>query len=345
MKSVLCFGELLLRLSPIMQQHWLRHAFMPVYTGGAELNVAQALARWNMPVKYCTALPENYLSQEIADNLNNNGIDTSAVVYNGNRVGLYFLPQGADLKHAGIIYDRAHSSFSMLQPGILDWNKILKDVRWLHFSAITPALGDNLVAVCKEALQVASKNNATISIDLNYRAKLWQSGKNPQEVMPELVGYCDAVMGNIWSANTLLNITLDEHIHDKASKQAYVDHAYETGQEIMLRFPKCRTVANTFRFERGGKGIHYYATLQRENNFSISGEFRSWDAIDKAGSGDCFMAGLIYGICNKWQPQRTVDFAAAAAFGKLHEKGDATQQNVETVEQRTSHGGTTEYYL
>jgi len=344
MKSILCFGELLLRLSPVLQQHWLHHALMPVYMGGAELNVAQALAGWNMPVKYCTALPDNYLSQEIAGNLNSKRIDTSAIVYSGDRVGLYFLPQGADLKHASVIYDRAHSSFSQLQLGMIDWSKILENVNWLHFSAITPALGNNLVAICKEALQVASKNNITISVDLNYRAKLWQWGKNPPDVMPELVAYCDVVMANIWSANTLLGIQRDEYIHAKANKQAYAGHAYETGQAIMHLFPNCKTVANTFRFEKGN-GINYYATLQRENNFSISKEFSSLQVIDKAGSGDCFMAGLMYGICNNWQSQRIVDFAAAAAVGKLHEKGDATQQYVEAIKQRIANGETAEYYL
>ena len=112
MKKILCFGELLLRMSPELQQHWLYHSFMPIYMGGAELNVTQALARWNMPVKYSTALPDNYLSHEIVRCLNGAGIDTSAIVYSGDRIGLYFLPQGADLKHASVIYDRAHSSFS-----------------------------------------------------------------------------------------------------------------------------------------------------------------------------------------------------------------------------------------
>ncbi|TKK65826.1 sugar kinase [Ilyomonas limi] len=335
MKKVLCFGELLLRMSPVLQQHWLHHSLMPVYTGGAELNVAQALAKWNMPVKYGTALPDNYLSHEIVKCLNDTGIDTSAIVYNGNRIGLYFLPQGADLKHASVIYDRAYSSFSMLQPGTIDWNTILENVDWLHFSAITPALGSNLVSVCKEALETASKKGITTSVDLNYRAKLWQWGKQPKEIMPELVAYCDVVMANIWSANTLLGIEVDEYIHDKKSKQAYTDHAYETARTIMSRFPNCKTVANTFRFDEG-KGIHYYATLQQQEQQFISREFRSEHIVDKAGSGDCFMAGLMYGMRNNWQLQNIVDFAASAAVGKLHEKGDATQQNVEAIKQRTT---------
>lgn len=165
---------------------------------------------------------------------------------------------------------------------------------------------------------------------------MWQWGKQPVDIMPELVAYCDVVMANIWSANALLGIEVDEHIHDKKSKQDYTDHAYKTGQAIVGLFPKCKAVANTFRFDRG-KGIHYYATLQQAKEFVVSKEFESKQIVDKVGSGDCFMAGLIYGRLNNWLPQSTIDFAAAAAVGKLHEKGDATQQQVETIKQRAAH--------
>lgn len=343
MKKTLCFGELLLRMSPVLQQHWLHHHFMPVYVGGAELNVAQALACWHQPVKYCTALPDNYLSHEIVDSLQENGIDTSSILYKGDRIGMYFIPQGSDLKGAGVIYDRAHSSFSMLQPGTIDWDAVLAGVDWLHFSAITPALNSHLVAVCKEALEVASAKHITISIDLNYRAKLWQWGAQPIQVMPELVAFCDVVMANIWSANSLLGIDVDEQIHDKKSKAAYTDHALQTGNEIRNRFPKCKTIANTFRFDEG-KGIHYFATLQQEEKFTVSKEFRSSEIVDKAGSGDCFMAGLIYGLRCQLPLQDIVNFAAAAAVGKLHEKGDATKQSLETVKQRAAHEPAGEYH-
>ncbi|MBA4168419.1 MAG: sugar kinase, partial [Chitinophagaceae bacterium] len=128
MKKILCFGELLMRLSPGLQKKWLHESTMPVYIGGAELNVANALAKWAMPVTYCTALPENYLSGEITGFLNEKNIDTSHTVYSGNRIGTYYLPQGADLKHDSVIYDRADSSFAYLQPGMIDWDKVLAEV-------------------------------------------------------------------------------------------------------------------------------------------------------------------------------------------------------------------------
>ena len=120
MISIFCFGELLLRMSPLPAAQWIHDACMPVYIGGAELNVANALARWQVPVKYGTALPDNALSADICTVLTANGIDVSPIHYAGNRIGIYYLTQGTDLKHAGVIYDRAYSSFSALQPGMIN---------------------------------------------------------------------------------------------------------------------------------------------------------------------------------------------------------------------------------
>ena len=125
--GVFCFGELLLRMSPSLNGEWIRDAQMPFYIGGAELNVATALANWGTPVKYCTALPDNYLSREILDELVQKKIDTSAIQFSGDRIGIYYLPQGADLKNAGVIYDRSHSSFAALSPGMINWTEVLKD--------------------------------------------------------------------------------------------------------------------------------------------------------------------------------------------------------------------------
>ena len=330
MKKVFCFGEILLRMSPALDGAWINNATMPVYIGGAELNVANALAKWNIPVQYCSAAPANYLTEEIIKDLQTKNIDTTPFIFSGNRIGVYLLPQGTDLKNAGVIYDRAYSSFSELQPGTIDWDDLLKDASWFHFSAISPALNKNIALVCKEALEAAQKKNIIISVDLNYRSKLWQYGVDPKNVMPELVSYCDLVMGNIWSANSLLGITLDAAIHDKKSKSAYLQHATSSSQEIIKAFPKCKTVANTFRFDVAD-GIQYYATLYESGKQYVSTEYNISNVVDKVGSGDCFMAGLIYGKYYNKQADEIINYAAAAATGKMLEKGDATNQSTENV--------------
>lgn len=329
MKKIFCFGELLLRISPAPNEDMAEKPML-VYVGGAEANVATALAGWNVPVKYCTVLPDNFMARHMIHYLEFKGIYTSSILLAGNRIGVYYLEQGADLK-GNVVYDRAHSSFSELKRGMIDWDKVLQDVAWFNFSAISPALNANVADVCLEALEAASKKNITISVDLNYRSRLWKYGKDPVEVMPQLVEYCDVVMGNIWSASTLLGTAVDENIHNEKSKQAYVNHAEKTSLEIMKKFEKCTTVANTFRFDSPTNDLLYYTTLFTGGKNYVSPEFTSRCVVDRSGSGDCFMAGLIYGLYKKNDPQEMLNYAAAAAFGKLQELGDSTGQDALTI--------------
>ncbi len=328
--KVLCFGELLLRISPAAHKDVVEKHPMILYVGGAEANVATALAGWEVPVKYCTVLPDNFMSRHMLHYLEYKGIYTNSVQFAGNRIGVYYLERGADLK-GNMVYDRAHSAFSELKPGMIDWDKVLADVCWFNFSAISPALNENVAAVCLEAVQAAAAKNIKISVDLNYRSRLWKYGKKPVEVMPELVQYCNLVMGNIWSAKDLLGISLDEHIHDKRSKHAYLDHAKYTSREIMKLFPKCTSVANTFRFDSAEQEILYYTSLMTNGEQYQSHEFTCKGVADRSGSGDCFMAGLIYGFYNNSPAQDLVNYATAAAFGKLQEAGDATGQDILSV--------------
>ncbi len=329
-RKVLCFGELLLRISPAVTKDAAGKQPMLLYVGGAEANVATALAGWEVPVKYCTALPDNFMSRHMLHYLEYKGIYTSSILFSGKRIGVYFLERGADLK-GSMVYDREHSSFSELKKGMIDWDRVLADVSWFNFSAISPALNQDVADVCLEAVEAAAKKGITISVDLNYRSRLWKYGKQPIEIMPQLVEHCDVVMGNIWSANTLLGTAVDENIHDKKSKQAYLDHAAATSQEIIKCFPKCNTVANTFRFDGDADNILYYTSLFTEGQQYQSPEFTCSGVADRSGSGDCFMAGLIYGLYNQHQPQELLNYATAAAFGKLQEHGDATEQDVLSV--------------
>ncbi len=328
---VFCFGELLLRMSPSLNRQWIRENTMPVYVGGAELNVATALAKWKVPVKYCTALPDNYLSNEIIEELEEKGIDTSTVYFSGNRIGTYYLPQGADLKNTGVIYDRAASSFAELSPGVIDWENVLDGCTWFHFSAISPALNKNAAAVCREALYYASQKGITISVDLNYRSKLWQYGMKPIQVMPELVNYCTVIMGNLWAAETLLGIDSPVESSTSKSKEELVDAAVNSMLALHQRYGQATSFAYTFRLDN-----EYWAVLQHGKEMAVSKEFAMGDVVDKVGSGDCFMGGLIYGLYNKHAAQEVIDFAAAAAFGKLKEKGDATNQTTEDVKKLLS---------
>lgn len=330
MKKVLSYGELLLRICPDTNGSWLQENTLPFYVGGAECNVATALGIWGVPSAYFTAAPDNLMTRQIADYLEKKGVDTSRILYQGERLGLYFLPQGKDLKNAGVIYDRAHSSFAGLQPKAIDWDKALQDVTWLHFSAISPALNRNAAAVCEELLKAASGKGITISVDLNYRAKLWQYGAVPTDIMPTLVQHCDLVMGNLWAAEKMLGIPVDSNL-TTGDKADYLEHARISSEQIMKTFPKVKYVAKTFRFDNGEKGIRYYTTFYTDKTLYHSTEYASEKILDKVGSGDCFMAGLIYGLYNNRTTQEVVEFATAAAYQKLFIPSDATGQRAEDI--------------
>lgn len=330
MGKILSFGELLLRICPDTEGNWLNENSLPFYVGGAELNVATALALWGLPSAYLTALPKNMLSEQILQYLQAKKVDTSAVLFQGNRIGTYYLPKGKDLKNAGVIYDRNYSAFSEIRTKTIDWNAVFAGVSWFHFSAICPAINQNVADVCEEALKVASEKNIFISLDLNYRAKLWKYNKQPIEIMPNLAKYCDLIMGNVWAANQMLGTDLDENIHEIGTKENYLDHAVKTSEAIIKTYPKCKYVANTFRF--GDPGIEYYTTVFTDGKLEVSQEYSSAHIVDKVGSGDCFMAGLIYGLYKKQPVKEALEFATAAAYGKLFIESDATNMTVAAVE-------------
>jgi 2-dehydro-3-deoxygluconokinase len=332
--KVVLFGELLLRFCPDTDSNWLTNQQLSCSIGGSEANATAALALWNVPTSYVTAIPENFLSKQLLEFLNRKGIDTSSVLHRGEKMGYYILPKGRDLKHATVIYDRQYSSFYELQPGMIDWDKVLDNASWFHFSAITPGLNENLAALCLEALKKAAQKNIPVSVDLNYRSLLWKYGKRPDEIMPGLAQYCDVVMGNVWAANQMLDIPFSEEFGQTKTREEYLQQAKETSRLIRLAFPKVKVVANTFRFDHNGQGIRYYSALYMNDELCVSKEYFAEQIIDKVGTGDCYLAGLIYGFYNKLLPDEIVNFATAAAFRKFFTWGDFSDASVESVMQQ-----------
>ncbi|MEO7801317.1 MAG: sugar kinase [Ginsengibacter sp.] len=327
MEKVICFGELLLRFSPALNGSWLTENSMPIFTGGAELNVATALGHWNVPVKYVTALPKNYLSEQLLEYLRNSNIDTSSIIFSGNRIGTYYLPQGEELKHAGVIYDRAYSSFSELRTGLINWDDVLEGCRWLHLSAISPSLNKQVGDVCLEAVQAAASKNIIISFDLNYRQKLWDNNPHSAESLHNILQHCNVIMGNIWSMEKMLGINTSSILHNKND---YVTQAHSSAEQLIKLYPSCTMVANTFRLNYE-LNLNYYATLFAEGQQFVSPEYFTDHPVNKTGSGDAFMAGLIYSKLNDQSSQQIINFAAAAAFKKMFYSADALSASVDEV--------------
>lgn len=335
--KVLSFGELLLRICPDIEQDWVQQHQLPFYVGGAELNVATALALWNVPSSYLSAIPQNAICTGIDQYLQQKNIDTSAMLWTGDRLGIYYLPKGKDLKNAGVIYDRANSSYAQLKVGDIDWDIIFDDVKWFHFSAICPAISQDIAELCLQAVEKAQAKGIFVSLDLNYRAKLWKYGKSPRDIMPKIAAQCNLIMGNIWAAHMMLGTEIDEQFLTHSSgyqEEELLQQAEKTSREIIAKNPLCQYVANTFRFDYQNKGISYYTTLFDKDNLIKSTEYVAEEILDKVGSGDCFMAGLIYGLYSNLSPKETLEFATLAAFDKLFIASDATTSTVEDIKNR-----------
>lgn len=332
MEKVFCFGELLLRISLPANTNWVDAKQSSLFLGGAELNVAQALNKWKQPVRFMTALPENHIiAEEAFEYLHHSGVDVSTIIHFGSKLGAYYLRQGSDLKKSGVIYDREDSSFASLKKGMLDWDELLKDCSWFHFSAITPALNSELAAVCEEGLKAAVQKNMKISVDLNYRAKLWNYGAAPPAIMNPLLNYCHLVMGNLWSVEKLTAVKSPVESSSGVSETILKESAVVSMRELQKKYPNVNEIFYTFRLAN-----EYFAVAKNETDVVSTPSFPVPHVADGAGSGDCFMAGIIYGKFQQWTTDRILNFAVAAAIGKLNEKGDATSQTLEQINERVT---------
>ncbi|RZK67678.1 MAG: sugar kinase, partial [Pedobacter sp.] len=204
----------------------------------------------------------------------------------------------------------------------IKWDDLLTGHTWFHWSALTPALNGDLALVMLEALEAASRMGMKISVDLNYRSKLWDYGKQPIEVMPALVQYCHVIMGNIWAADKMLGAGVDPTLDRETPSSVYYQQATTSAQNIFKNYPNCEHVANTFRFMDNPKHNLFYGTYHTKSADYISKIRETNEVVDRIGSGDAFMAGLILAIADNEDGQSVVDKATAAGFQKLFTKGD-----------------------
>ena len=171
--KVVTFGELMVRLQPFNYERFVQANSLEFSFGGGEANVAVSLANYGLDAAFVTKLPAHAIGQAAVNSLRRYGVDTSMITRGGDRVGIYYNEKGASQRGSVCIYDRANSAIQLAQPSDFDWEKIFEGVDWFHFTGITPALGENVVEICREACKAAKAHGVKISCDLNYRGKLW----------------------------------------------------------------------------------------------------------------------------------------------------------------------------
>ncbi|MDR2468863.1 MAG: sugar kinase [Tannerella sp.] len=332
MKKVVTFGEIMLRLATPGYQRFVQSNSLNATFGGGEANVAVSLANYGIPVEFVTRLPENDIAEWCIAELRKYNVGTNRMIRGGSRVGIYFLETGAVARASKVVYDRSHSALSEIRPGMVDWEDVLGDAQWFHWTGITPALSQSAADACLEAVQTANRLGVTVSVDLNYRKNLWKYGKTASEVMPALTEGCDIILGNEEDAASVFGI------HPEGFDAAHTGGKVEAAQfesvclQLKMRFPRAQKVIITLRGSINANHNTWGGTLHADRLYE-SKRYDITHIVDRVGGGDSFMGGLIYGliVCPS-DLQRALDFAVAASCLKHTISGDFNLVSVSEVE-------------
>ncbi len=334
-KKVVTFGEIMLRLATPEYLRFSQVTNLEATFGGGEANVAVSLANYGFSAKFVTRLPKNDIGMACMAELRKHNVDTSSIVLGGDRLGIYFLETGAVSRGSKVVYDRARSALSEIEPGMVDWDKALDGAEWFHWTGITPAVSEGAAKVCLEGVKAANAKGITVSTDLNYRKNLWKWGKQPADVMPELVDNCDIILGNEEDAEKVFGIKPEGVDVTKGEVEGA---AYESvGKQMMEKFPKAKKVIITLRGSINANHNTWSGVLWNGKKLFESPVYQITHIVDRVGGGDSFMGGLIYGLLTyASDDQKALNFAVAASCLKHTIKGDFNLVTADEVEKLMS---------
>ena len=339
MAQVVTFGEIMLRLSPPALNRFIQATSFDAWYGGGEANVAIALANFGVDAAFVTALPKNEIGDACLNSLRQYGIDTRHIARQGERLGIYFCENGAVQRASKVIYDRAGSSIATAKKGDIDWAAAFAGAQWFHITGITPAISAGAAELSIEACEEAKAAGLTVSIDLNFRKKLWKYGKTPGEVMPDLVRYADVAIGNEEDADKVFGIKAPAS-DVEAGKVDAEDYRYVC-EKLVERFPNLTHVAITLRGSVSASHNTWSGVLytSADKRMLVGPQYDITHIVDRVGGGDSFGAGLIYSLTSGASPQDAIDFAVAASCLKHTVIGDSNLVTVEEVEKLITGGG------
>lgn len=315
-KRIITLGEIMMRFSTQAHERFIQAQDYQMVFGGAEANVAASLAHWDFSAAHVTAFPENDLGRAARNYLRSSGIDTSYVHFTEGRMGMYFLEKGAMQRPSKVIYDRKYSAFSLLDSSLLNWEEVFEGADWFHWTGITPAVSASAALLCLDAVDAAHRQGILISGDINYRRNLWQYGKSPLDILPELIKRTDVVIAGLTDFQNCMGIIEEDYTR-----------ACIRAQEL---FPSIKKIATTHRDAISSSHNSLEAVLWDGERLLTSKHYDMHDIIDRVGGGDAFMAGLIYGLLHM-NDQDALEFAVASAVLKHSIPGDKNYVTVEEV--------------
>jgi 2-dehydro-3-deoxygluconokinase len=335
-KTVVTFGEIMLRLAPPGFERFLQTPQFVATFGGGEANVAVSLASFGVPARYVTVLPSNPIADACVAQLRGFGVDTSKIVRGQGRMGIYYLEAGANQRPSKVVYDREASAISQARPGAIDWDDVFQDAGWLHVTGITPAIGQGAADLTLEAASKARAKGLTVSCDLNYRKNLWKYGKQAPEVMRELMKLVDVAIANEEDCQMALGIQAGVDVH--AGTLDASQYSKLTGK-VLAEFPNLKKIAITLRESKSASYNGWSACLNDGASFMLSRHYEITHIVDRVGGGDAFAGGLIYGFMNLPSALEALEFAVAASCLKHSVPGDFNRFGVDDVQQLLKSGG------
>ncbi len=329
MSKVVTLGEIMLRLSTSGQQRFIQSDNFDVVYGGGEANVSVSLANYGHEAYFVSKLPTHEIGQSAINALRKYGVNTNYIARGGQRVGIYFLETGASMRPSKVVYDRAGSSISEAEVKDFDFDAIFEGKDWFHWSGITPAISPKAALITKAACEAAKRHGVTVSVDLNYRKKLW-TPEEAQAVMKDLMQYVDVCIGNEEDAELVLGFK-PAHTDVKSGKldaEGYKQIFKEMKEQFGFKY-----VTSTLRESYSATHNGWSALLYDGKEFYQSKRYEINPIIDRVGGGDSFAGGLIHGLLTRG-PQEAIDFAVAASALKHTIPGDfnlVSEKEVETL--------------
>jgi 2-dehydro-3-deoxygluconokinase len=329
MIRTVCFGEIMLRLSPPGFERLFQSPILQATFGGGEANVAVSLAQFGCDSLYVTRLPANPIGDAALKVLRAEGVSVEHIVRGGDRLGIYFAETGASQRPSTVVYDRSHSAIAELQPGSVPWHDVFDGVAWFHFTGITPALSRSAAECTREALHAARRAGVRVSVDLNYRRKLW-SEREARDTMRPLMSLVDVVIANEEDLQAVLGIDVPQV--DVTAGDLNVERYREAAERVVHEFG-VKQVAVTLReslsaSDNAWSGVLLDATT---NRFHQSQRY-AVRLVDRIGGGDSFAAGLIFGLATGRDSEASLRFAVAASALKQTIPGDFNHVTVNEVE-------------
>ena len=326
MKKIVTLGEIMLRLSTPGNKRFVQSDSFDAVFGGGEANVAVSCANYGHEVYFVSKLPEHEIGQSAINALRKYGVKTDYIARGGDRIGIYYLETGASMRPSKVIYDRAHSAIAEASATDFDFDKIMEDASWFHWSGITPAISEKAARLTELACQAAKRHHVTVSVDLNFRKKLWTK-EQAQAVMRPLMQYVDVCIGNEEDAELCLGFKPDaDVVGGKTDAEGYKSIFAAIADEFGFKY-----VISTLRESFSASHNGWKAMIYNGKEFYVSKRYDITPIIDRVGGGDAFSGGIIHGLLTMRTQAEALEFAVAASALKHTINGDFNLVSEEEV--------------